>query len=122
MIFATLATSGASSLGFGTLRNAHLNSACATLTLSISSAPSAPYETRIRAPISESRSSKALERSDIAAERHTATIASSTKITTPKINGDISVLDLEQFADRQKREDVQRRRDFQQTLATGFVK
>src|SRR5271167_2870111 len=99
MIFATLATSGASSFGFGTLRNAHLNSACATLTLSISSAPSAPYETRIRALISESRSSNALERSEAAADKHTTTIASNTKITTPNIIGDISILDLEQFAD-----------------------
>ena len=90
--------------------------------LSISCASIDPYETRMLAPISESRSSSALERSDSAADRHTATIASNTKITMPNINGDISILDLEQFANRHEREEVQGRCNLQQPLATGFIK
>src|ERR1019366_4016264 len=122
MILATFATSGASSLGLGTLRSAHLNSECAMLSLSISCASNDPYETRILAPISESRSSIALERSDSAADTHSATIASNTKITRPNINGDISIFDLEQLADREEREDIQGRRNLQESLAAGFIK
>ena len=92
------------------------------LSLSSSCASNDPYETRILAPISESRSSSALERSDSAANRHTAVIASNTKITMPNINGDISILDLEQLADRQKREHVEGRRNLQEPLAAGLIK
>src|SRR5579862_1025937 len=121
MIRATFATSGASIFGSGTFFSAHRNSACATVSLSISCSSSEPYATRSRAPISARRSSNAEVRSAAALKMQTTTIANRTKITMPNISGDISVFDLEQLSNREKRQQIQSRGNFQKALALGFV-